>query len=884
VLKYASCEILDARMAGQSPGLLRNAHRVTFDYEPRPGYLYVRSRMISSRCNDNFDEFPPEEISKGYRTFIGKPVFVNHHNEDHRNMRGLIIDAALHGDKNPDGSPDTWAEGLMEVDALSYPKLAKAILLGHIERTSMGVDVEYSLCSKCGNKATTPLDYCAHIPRAKGIKYVSVTASGERLQDLIREKCFGLKFFENSLLVEDPADPTAYVLGKPVVGPGLEHLTSTLKVASKTAHVADQLLMGRISPSQMSQEDLWDTDVELARRAIALGKPGQVSKPHKKVRDEMSRRTATVSPAMEPQLGEDGEGYFVYNDHERSKSYPKPQGIPRQETDFINATGSLRLVAGHRCASCGGIDTIADLQGNQECGECGVYVEAAGPKYPDPQDHPFFQEHPVHPDNVLAHWDAATKDEKTSGKKWYPSAHLVAKGLSTLHPQGTVHMAAGMLANYSAQTPWEVNQHNAARALHGQEGVGGPGSGVFASNQQKKNADRLMKGENYNDVLGGPKIKDFAHLIEHGGDKDPAEPHVVIDRHALSVAANKRMTTAEYSASPLSTQHYYDHVVKTYADAADQLSKRLRRPVHGHEVQATTWLVRQRLNEASENEKAASGADTRLERGRKNTRDNAGKSWDEFRQHHMPTVQSPGTGYQKRSNQHVAYGETKAPADVDTLRDEACPVCGEMDSWDGNECRVCGFVSPPKEFQDPDLDVARQVDLRKDNADLDGTDVSDLNQQVNDVDRDGLDDNTGLPMGGANGEGDQQPMLTCPACNTEFEAGEPMSSSTTDPQVGASGDGPADGDVCPACGKGLLESGTELAETDPEDVDQSDAPPEEASAQEPAPGERTRGVEDDDADPDQPDDQEEQDDEDPDADQDKDPDGPPAKKKPRPFK
>lgn len=77
----------------------------------------------------------------------------------------------------------------------------------------------------------------------------------------------------------------------------------------------------------------------------------------------------------------------------------------------------------------------------------------------------------------------------------------------------------------------------------------------------------------------------------------------------------------------------------------------------------------------------------------------------------------------------VGYGETKAPTEVDTLRDEECPVCGESSAaYDGNECQVCGYVAPPEMFRDPDLDLAGQVDLRKDN----------LEQQVSDPNQDGL--------------------------------------------------------------------------------------------------------------------------------------------------
>lgn len=236
MLKFAAADvkILDSvlvpRDANRSARrALKVAHRHHFDYTPRAGYLYVRSRAISSRCNDNYDEFPAEEIAKAYKTFVGKPVFVNHHNDDHRQMRGVIIDAALHRDTLPGGAPDTWCEVLMEVDAIRFPKLASEIIDGNIDRTSMGCDVAYSLCSVCANKATSPAEYCQHIPRMKGQRVYKIVdrKTGRREGVLVREICYGLRFFENSLLVEEPADPTAYFLG--VDTSGLD------KAASKTA-------------------------------------------------------------------------------------------------------------------------------------------------------------------------------------------------------------------------------------------------------------------------------------------------------------------------------------------------------------------------------------------------------------------------------------------------------------------------------------------------------------------------------------------------------------------------------------------------------------------------------------------------------------------------
>jgi hypothetical protein len=540
VLKYATVEILGpAQLAfGGTPRLLKNAHRHEFNYTPRFGMIYVRSRMISSRCNDNFDNFPAEEIAKGWRSFIGKPVFVNHHNDDHRQMRGLIIDAVLHNDRNPDGTPDTWVEGLMEVDGLRFPMLAKALILEQIQRTSMGVDVDYSICSACGNKATTPLEYCRHVPGQKGMKLSRLGANGKPVKQLIYESCYGLRFFENSLLVEAPADPTAYFLGNVHVGPGLEHLART------------------------------------ASRVTGEPKP-----------DDLKEVLSGVT------LGKDDDGYFVYTHRARSKSYPDPHGIPQKKIDFVESTGARKVAA---------------------------FV----PRLP------------------------------------------------------------------------------------------------------------------------------------------PMDPRALV-------------------APP---------------------------PV-----------------------------------------------WDAFAR--------------------VAYGETVAPADVDTLRDESCSVCGEQDAWDGNICAVCGYVAPPKAFRDPDLDVAKQLDLRK--------------QQ--DAFADSMQ-----PVPGADGlPGDEQPDLVCNNCGTEFPAAEPTSIDTEDPQAGADpmesedpetqeeglegGGDASEGDVCPACGKGVLVSGTEVAE------ETGEIPPEEGDPDEELPP----GEEPEDEDPDEEEDEDgpvdprdlvDEDEEDPD-DEDE-----PAKKKSPPFK
>lgn len=63
-----------------------------------------------------------------------------------------------------------------------------------------------------------------------------------------------------------------------------------------------------------------------------------------------------------------------------------------------------------------------------------------------------------------------------------------------------------------------------------------------------------------------------------------------------------------------------------------------------------------------------------------------------------------------------AYGETVAPAQVDTLRqEEPCPQCGQL--VDDRLCPMCGYEKPMGGLGDPDTSVAQDVDLRQENGD-----------------------------------------------------------------------------------------------------------------------------------------------------------------------
>lgn len=234
--KFATLEVLDVKSAPKRVSAASLTKFADFDeYRTDDGYVYVRVRAISSRVNKNNDGWPSSELKKSYKTFIGKPIFVDHHNSDPKKARGVIVDAALHiEDAKTSGLdpyyasapaehlPPTWIELLLEVDAKRFPRLAKAIVDGDIDGVSMGANVEISKCSHCGNEATSPEQYCKHVA-SKGAYFDFYESDGTKTSKKAYEDCYKIGFFEISF-VFDPADETA--------------LVSDIKHASRMARIA----------------------------------------------------------------------------------------------------------------------------------------------------------------------------------------------------------------------------------------------------------------------------------------------------------------------------------------------------------------------------------------------------------------------------------------------------------------------------------------------------------------------------------------------------------------------------------------------------------------------------------------------------------------------
>jgi hypothetical protein len=201
---------------------IKDGDDTVFDLEAEiqshPDSLFVKCFAIKAdEPNDNGDFFSVDELMKSYATFVGVPVFTNHNNTDAEAARGKVVHSWWDDARN----------GIMiiaRVDAEAYPQLARGIKEDYIVGTSMGCQVQYSLCSICHNRAETPDQYCSHI-RERKTRKISAKEQCAFHENSDEEACpicgctkgekkalihkdaevfeynYGIKFIENSFVV-----------------------------------------------------------------------------------------------------------------------------------------------------------------------------------------------------------------------------------------------------------------------------------------------------------------------------------------------------------------------------------------------------------------------------------------------------------------------------------------------------------------------------------------------------------------------------------------------------------------------------------------------------------------------------------------------------------
>lgn len=178
--------------------------------------------------NCNYDAWQSAELQAGHETFINSMLDVDH---DPSLLIGMVLDSVMlpkavvpvqtskdaaielkaflgYGDlKDGDQLVGDWVENVWAIERIAmdsiYPNACEAILDGEITDTSMGCSILYSTCSICGNKATDDNEYCKHIGTwgvNKGTMWKH-PITGHMVPSY--EQCFGVTFFEDSLIMPE---------------------------------------------------------------------------------------------------------------------------------------------------------------------------------------------------------------------------------------------------------------------------------------------------------------------------------------------------------------------------------------------------------------------------------------------------------------------------------------------------------------------------------------------------------------------------------------------------------------------------------------------------------------------------------------------------------
>lgn len=221
-----------------------------------------------------------------------------------------------------------------------------------------------------------------------------------------------------------------------------------------------------------------------------------------------------------------------------------------------------------------------------------------------------------HTRNITRYFRSIDPAVIAEGREWYPRALAFAVELAERQwGRGPVlvdenedweievNRAAAVIAVLSPKVNWERNKTFArlcydlvARGIWTadttvEEVRKGWGHGLTDGPSK---AFRLLAGEDPNEVVKGPKVRQFWFTI-----MDPTDVRaVVVDRHAFSVAAGKALTDAQLGKFT-GRAGTYDQVSEMYRSAARILSLELERTITPAEVQAITWTAWRREHAAT---------------------------------------------------------------------------------------------------------------------------------------------------------------------------------------------------------------------------------------------------------------------------------------------
>jgi len=212
---------------------------------------YLITPATTKYVNNNFDAWEKKLLLACFRTFVGGENYVEHIQIPELS-KGKIIDAAAR-----DIGDSIYVDILVATNRKHSP-LISAITGGQLQTLSMGCQVEFTTCTKCGNVAYDETQLCPHIRYFKGNKFVDEAGVERKIAELcghITEEPGSVKFVEASW-VANPAFPGAVM--RNILNPSDEAapgMGKKIQVAfSQGTRVADPTLLQKAARRMTAEE------------------------------------------------------------------------------------------------------------------------------------------------------------------------------------------------------------------------------------------------------------------------------------------------------------------------------------------------------------------------------------------------------------------------------------------------------------------------------------------------------------------------------------------------------------------------------------------------------------------------------------------------------
>ena len=241
------CTIIASVDAEQSAAPLGRSMHDGFQIE-RKYADWLITPETSKYVNNNNDAWERKLLLACFRTFIGGENYVEHIQIPEMS-KGKIIDAAARD------IGDSIYVDILVATQKRHNSLIRAITSGDLQTLSMGCQVEFTICTKCGNTAYDETQLCNHIRYFKGNDFVDELGKKRKIAELcghINEEPGSVKFIEASW-VANPA----------FTGAVLRNVLSPMELA-EIQQVGEKLMIAFSQPARVPSPDSWVRAASLA--------------------------------------------------------------------------------------------------------------------------------------------------------------------------------------------------------------------------------------------------------------------------------------------------------------------------------------------------------------------------------------------------------------------------------------------------------------------------------------------------------------------------------------------------------------------------------------------------------------------------------------------